>query len=52
MNYDLGLNRAGNALMTCLQFSLTNSEHVYFIDGDDGSFAMAARQLKKKIAED
>ena len=50
INY--GLHRADSALMTCLVFSLTDSEHVHFIDGGDGGFAMAARQLKKQIAED
>jgi hypothetical protein len=36
--------------MTCIVFSLTASEHVHFIDGGDGGFAMAALQLKEQLA--
>ena len=36
--------------MTCLVFDLTSAEHVHFIDGADGGFALAARQLKEQIA--
>lgn len=46
-----GLHQADSALMTCLLFSLTDSEHVHFIDGADGGYAMAARQLKQQLAE-
>jgi hypothetical protein len=45
-----GLHRSDSALMTCLVFSLTDSDHVHFIDGADGGFAMAARQLKEQLA--
>jgi hypothetical protein len=47
-----GLHRADSALMTCLVFGFGDSEHVHFIDGNDGGFAMAAVQLKKQYAED
>lgn len=46
-----GLHEADSALMTCLVFSLTDSEHVHFIDGGDGGFSIAARQLKQQLAE-
>lgn len=46
-----GLHEADSALMTCLVFNLTDSEHVHFIDGADGGFAMAARQLKQQLAD-
>lgn len=46
-----GLHEADSALMTCLVFSLTDSEHVHFIDGGDGGFALAARQLKAQLAD-
>jgi hypothetical protein len=46
-----GLHRADSALMTCMVFSLAESEHVHFIDGGDGGFAMAARQLKEQLAD-
>ena len=37
--------------MTCLLFSLEDSEHVHFIDGSDGGFAMAAVGLKEQLRE-
>ena len=36
-------------MMTCLLFSLERSKHVHFIDGSNGGFAIAARQLKQQI---
>ena len=36
--------------MTCLVFSLEASDHLHFIDGADGGFALAARQLKAQLA--
>ncbi len=45
-----GLHQADSALMTCLVFSLTDSEHIHFIDGADGGFAVAAKQLKQQLA--
>lgn len=44
-----GTHRSDHALMTCLVFSLTQGEHVHFVDGSDGGFAMAAVQLKAQI---
>jgi len=46
-----GTHRTGSALMTCLLFSLEDSEHVHFIDGSDGGFAMAAVGLKEQLRE-
>lgn len=46
-----GTYRTGSALMTCLLFSLEDSEHVHFIDGSDGGFAMAAVGLKEQLRE-
>ena len=45
-----GLHRSDTALMTCLVFSLERSDHLHFVDGADGGFAMAARQLKAQMA--
>lgn len=45
-----GLHRSKQALMTCLVFSLEASDHLHFIDGAEGGFAMAARQLKAQMA--
>lgn len=44
-----GIHTADSALMTCLVFNLTQSEHVHFIDGADGGFALAATQLKAQL---
>ncbi len=44
-----GMHEADSALMTCLLFSLKQSKHVHFIDGSNGGFAIAARQLKQQI---
>ncbi len=45
-----GIHRSDEALMTCLVFSLEASDHLHFIDGADGGFALAARQLKAQLA--
>lgn len=41
-----GQHRTVQSLMTCVVFDLSQSRHVHFLDGDDGGFAMAAKQLK------
>ena len=35
--------------MTCVVFSLEQSEHVHFVDGSDGGFAMAAQGFKSRL---
>lgn len=45
-----GAHRADSALMTCLVFNMSQGEHVHFIDGADGGFAMAAIGFKKRLA--
>jgi hypothetical protein len=44
-----GMHLADTALMTCLVFSLESHEHVHFIDGSDGGFAMAAVGFKERL---
>ncbi len=44
-----GTWKADQAMMTCLLFSLSESKHVHFIDGADGGYAMAARDLKQRL---
>jgi len=46
-----GMHEADSALMTCLLFSLEQSKHVHFIDGSNGGFAIAARQLKQQLKD-
>jgi hypothetical protein len=43
-----GLHRQQSALMTCLVISPLQPDHVHFIDGADGGYAMAAASLKAK----
>ena len=45
-----GMHIADTALMTCMVFSLEHSEHVHFVDGSDGGFAIAAVDFKKRMA--
>jgi hypothetical protein len=44
-----GIHVSGMALMTCLVFSV--EDHVHFIDGSGGGYAMAARQLKLQLGQ-
>jgi hypothetical protein len=41
-----GLHRQDAALMTCFVPSATRSDHIHFVDGAMGGYAMAARTLK------
>jgi DUF3095 family protein len=45
-----GLHRSGAALVTCLVRSY-NGEHVHFVDGADGGYALAAQELKGQLEE-
>jgi hypothetical protein len=44
-----GTWQADRAMMTCLLFSLADSQHVHFIDGANGGYAMAAKDLKARL---
>ena len=46
LNY--GLHRSDSALMTCLVFNLHKGEHIHFVDGSDGGFTSAAKNLKAR----
>ena len=46
-----GMHEADSAMMTCPLFSLDQSKRVYFIDGSNGGFAIAARQLKQQVKD-
>ncbi len=45
-----GMHASGEALMTCLVFNLTG-DHVHFVDGGDGGYAMAAVQMKQQLKQ-
>jgi hypothetical protein len=44
-----GLHRSRATLLTCMVRSYAK-EHVHFVDGADGGYAMAAKQLKAQLA--
>lgn len=43
-----GMHKSREALVTCIVFSY-NGNHVHFVDGSDGGYAMAARELKRQL---
>lgn len=45
-----GIHCANAALMTCLVRSY-RGDHVHFVDGADGGYVLAAKQLKAQLAE-
>ena len=45
-----GVHSSPNALVTCLVEDY-NLEHVHFLDGSEGGYALAAVELKKQLAE-
>lgn len=45
-----GIHRQNSALMTCIVPSPLRRDHVHFVDGASGGYAMAASQLKAKMA--
>ncbi|MCB0376978.1 MAG: DUF3095 family protein [Bdellovibrionales bacterium] len=44
-----GLHESDEALMTCYVSHTGDGGHIHFIDGGDGGYAMAAKQLKDQI---
>ena len=47
---DFGFFETEQALMTCLLFDLNSSQHVHFIDGDNGGFCSASLEYKQQLA--
>lgn len=46
-----GLHVSDSALMTCLVDSVASDWHVHFIDGAGGGYTLAAKVMKRKLAE-
>ncbi len=44
-----GLHSSPTALMTCFVNDTQDDQHIHFIDGGDGGYAMAARDLKSRM---
>jgi hypothetical protein len=47
---DFGLHRQDGALITCLVPSVLRDDHLHFLDGAGGGYALAAQALKEKLA--
>jgi hypothetical protein len=45
-----GMHKSREALLTCIVQSY-NGNHQHFVDGSDGGYAIAARELKRRMAE-
>jgi hypothetical protein len=45
-----GIHLSDTALMTCLVESATEHKHVHFIDGGEGGYTQAAKELKRRVA--
>lgn len=48
-NLFYGVHESDNSLMTCYVDDLNDGNHIHFIDGGDGGYAMAAKGLKAQI---
>lgn len=44
-----GIHLSETALMTCYVQDVKDGQHIHFVDGGDGGYAMAARQLKAQL---
>jgi len=47
-----GLHCSKTSLMTCYVHALSDGNHIHFIDGGDGGYAIAAKQLKSQLKAD
>jgi len=45
-----GIHASAKALMTCLVFNYEN-DHIHFLDGSDGGYALAAKDMKQQLNE-
>jgi len=45
-----GMHKSYEALVTCIVQSY-NGNHLHFVDGSDGGYALAARELKRRLSE-
>lgn len=46
-----GALESDSALLTCFVQRLTEGQHIHFVDGNHGGYALAAKQLKSQMAE-
>jgi hypothetical protein len=45
-----GLHFSAAAVMTCVVHQAQENQHIHFVDGGDGGYALAAKMLKKQMA--
>lgn len=45
---DFGIHSSDTALMTCYVPNASNGTHIHFIDGNNGGYALAAKQMKSR----
>ena len=45
-----GLHESDHAIMTCLVGTVDDGQHIHFIDGGAGGYAMAAKPLKEQMS--
>jgi len=45
-----GLHESAESLITCFVQSTAPGQHIHFVDGGDGGYAVAAQQLKAQLA--
>ena len=45
-----GLHASSAAVITCMVFDY-GDDHIHFLDGSDGGYAMAAKSMKKQLAD-
>lgn len=44
-----GIHKSDEALMTCMVYNASQNQHIHFIDGAHGGYALAAIQLKNQM---
>jgi hypothetical protein len=47
-----GVHESETSLMTCYVNGLSEGKHIHFVDGGDGGYAMAAKQLKQQMKDE
>ena len=45
-----GIHKSDSALMTCLIFQ-RHGKHIHFVDGSNGGYALASKELKRRLRE-
>lgn len=46
-----GIHRSPAAVMTCFVVSASENQHVHFVDGSNGGYAMAAKSMKARMGK-